>query len=168
MKTRFFEGCGTIEDVKKRYYELVKRYHPDKPENGDKEQEILKAVNNEYEIVFEMLKNTHRNANGETYTKETGETPQQFKDIINKVIRLESLFVEVCGSWVWLTGNTRQYKDYLKEIGFKWSPKKSAWHWHTGEYKKWSKQEFSLDEIRAKYGSNKVKCEPNQQLTNNI
>lgn len=150
---KYFEGCKTLEDIKRRYYELVRTYHPDKPENGEQEQEVLKAVNAEYEIAFKMFKDIHRTAEGETYTKDTEETPEIFRDIIIKVIRLEDVVVEVCGSWVWLTGNTRQYKDYLKESGFKWAKKKTAWYWHTGEYRKWSKQEYSMDDIRAKYGS---------------
>ncbi len=161
---KFFDGCKTLGDVKSRYYELVKHYHPDKPENGTAEQDILKTVNHEYEIAFKIFKNTHQDSKGNTYTKETDEIPDQFKEIINKVIRLENVFVEVCGSWIWLTGNTKPYKDYLKENGFKWSSKKFAWHWHTGEFKKWSKSECSLDEIRVKYGSHSYKSEKNDRL----
>lgn len=166
MKVNYFEGCSTIEDVKHRYYELVRRYHPDKPENGEAEQEILKVVNSEYEMAFKRFKNIHRSAEGETYTKEADETPQQFKDIINKIIRMDGINIEVCGSWIWITGNTRPYKDYLKEQGFRWSPKKEAWHWHTGDYKKWSKQELSLNEIRAKYGSHTVEQEKAKHIAN--
>ena len=61
--------------------------------------------------------------------------------------------VEVCGSWIWATGNTKAYKSALKELGFKWASRKSAWYFHVGPYRKRSKSELSLDEIRRRFGS---------------
>lgn len=153
---KYFAECKTAEELKKQYYQYVRQYHPDRPENGDAEQEILKAVNNEYEIAFNLLKNTHSNADGATYTKETSETPEQFKDIINKIVRMDGIIIEICGSWVWVSGNTRQNKDYFKEAGFRWSKNKTAWYWHSEPYRKYSKKAFSLDDIRGMFGSDKV------------
>lgn len=45
----------------------------------------------------------------------------------------------------------------LKSIGFRYAPKKKCWCWHYGEYRRHYKKEVSLDDIRAKYGSEKVR-----------
>jgi hypothetical protein len=67
---------------------------------------------------------------------------------------MEGVEAELCGSWIWCRGNTYEYKDQLKAMGFKWSKSKSSWHWHheeTGSH--WYRGKASMDQIRAKYGS---------------
>ena len=39
----------------------------------------MKILNAEYETLFERVKNIHVNKDGETYEKETNETPQEFQ-----------------------------------------------------------------------------------------
>lgn len=112
---QYFKGYETLEDLKKQYKELVFRFYPDK--GGD--TATMQEINSAYDMLFEKLKNKHKTASGDFYEKETEETPDEYKDIILKVIRLHDVEVEICGSWVWVTGATRQYKDYLKESGFR-------------------------------------------------
>lgn len=61
--------------------------------------------------------------------------------------------IEVIGDWIWLSGNTKQYKDEIKELKFKWSPNKLAWYYHEGQFRKKSKNNYSLDELREQFGS---------------
>ncbi|MBS0350771.1 MAG: hypothetical protein JSR33_06240, partial [Proteobacteria bacterium] len=35
-----------------------------------------------------------------------------------------SLEIEICGAWIWLSGDTRPHKELLKQNGFRWAPKK--------------------------------------------
>ncbi len=65
--------------------------------------------------------------------------------------------IEIIGSWLWLTGETKQYKEYLKENGFRFSASKVAWYWHHGEYYKKNGKRFGLDEIRQMWGTRDVK-----------
>ena len=62
-------------------------------------------------------------------------------------------------------GGNKTYKDYLKELGFSFSGKKIAWYWKPGDkkYRKKSKKELNLDEIRNLYGSNRVNREEQEQ-----
>lgn len=152
---QYFKQCCTSEELKKEYKRLVFLFHPDR--GGD--TETMQAINAEYERFFELLKNKHRNAEGEMYEKDTDETPEEFRDILMKIIKLHGVDAEICGSWVWLTGNTLEYKEYLKQCGFRWSGGKKAWYWHSGEYRKKSKKTLSLNDIREMYGSEKVKRE---------
>ncbi len=48
----FFQGCKTLEDLKKRYNNLTKTFHPDL-ESGD--EETMKLVNAEYEKLKKEL-----------------------------------------------------------------------------------------------------------------
>ena len=111
------------------------------------------------QTVLRKLKNTHKNKEGDTYTKETTETPEQFKDIINKLfnLKMDGVAIEVVGTFIWLTGNTKPYKDDIKALEFRYSPKKYAWYKAPSDYKKRSRKNYDMDTIRGMYGSQKVK-----------
>lgn len=147
---KFFEGVETLEELKKVYRKLVIKYHPDNV-NGD--EELIKAINNEYDKLFQMLKDRYNQEN----KHKTEEMASDFKDIINKIVMCEGLIIEIIGNWVWVTGNTKDHKDILKEAGFFWASKKKAWYWRADKYKSSSKGSKSLEEIREKYGSDTVK-----------
>lgn len=152
----------TVEQLKAEYKKLAMKHHPDRGGNTSDMQEI----NNEYDILFAKLKNIHATAEGKTYkaNKETTETPEEFKNIINSLINLKGINIELCGSWLWLTGNTREHKEKLKGLHFKWSKSKCAWYYHSNDYRKSSRKTYSLEEIRDLYGSETIKAEPQLKL----
>ncbi|WMB28871.1 molecular chaperone DnaJ (plasmid) [Streptococcus didelphis] len=130
----YIKNVKTLEELKKAYKKLALKLHPD---CGGSDEEMAQ-LNNEYDDLFEKLKNTHKNKEGETYTKETNETVEQFKDIINYLfsLKMENVSVEIVGSFIWLTGNTKPYKDEIKKLEFRYSPKKYAWYKAPKDYKK--------------------------------
>ena len=146
---KYFTNCHTAEDVKKQYRENARKYHPDL--GGDPED--FKAMLTEYEQLWERYKNIHVNSQGETYEKATTETPEEFANIIDILVRLTDVYVEICGSWIWVSGNTKEHVATLKELSFRWSRKKQAWYFHSQPYRKRSRRELSLDEIRDMFGS---------------
>lgn len=156
---KWFTNPQTLEELKKEYKKLVFKHHPDK---GGKTSD-MQEINAEYDSLFAKLKNVHKNASGETYTakQETTETPEQFREIIEKLIHLEGIEIEICGAWLWITGNTFHNRDTLKSLRFRYSKGKNAWYWHEEGYRKHSSKTFSLDEIRDLWGSEKVN--PTQQ-----
>lgn len=119
---KYFTNCKTAEELKKEYRRLAKELHPDL--GGRKED--FQEMQNEFEKMWERLKNIHTNSKGETYTKETAETPQEFIHIINVLTKFADLEVEICGSWIWVSGNTKTHKDILKQLKFRWANKKQA------------------------------------------
>ena len=155
-KMKYFTNCTTAEELKAKYHELLKQYHPD---NGG-DPEICKQINNEFSEMFARLKNIHRNHEGQTYQKETSETAEQFMDMINRVIHFTGCRIEIIGSWIWISGNTYQYKDQLKALHFGFSKQKTAWYYHEGEYRKHSKKHHSMDDIRSMWGSRDIDPEP--------
>lgn len=154
---RYFDNIHTLEDLKKAYRNYAKMYHPDL---GGSE-EVMAAINAEYDVVFEKVKNNHKTAEGKTYTKETTETPEMFRDIINAIINF-NCDIEIIGTWVWCF-NSYEYKDQLKALGFKYAPKRKAWCWHSDEFKS-RKSNMTTDEMRAKYGSQSIRNKEDQQL----
>lgn len=151
---KWFKNPATIEELKKQYRNLAMKHHPD---IGGSESD-MKEINAEYDNLFERLKNIHQTAEGKTYTakESTTESPEEFREIVEKLICLDGITIELCGSWLWVTGNTIKHKETLKELKFRWSKSKLAWYYHREEYSKFSKKKFSLDEIRSLYGSETI------------
>ncbi len=167
MKKRYFEGIKTLEDLKKAYKKLVLELHPDTSKK-DTTKEFIE-MKKQYEKKFEEVKNTFINSKGEYYERENDETPEQFTEIIDKIINLKDVKIEIIGTWIWLTGNTKEYKDYLKELKFSYSGDKQAWYFHTTPYKKRSKNLKSMDELRILFDTTEIKRnKENKQLALSI
>lgn len=146
---RYFSGCTTLEELKTVYHKLVMQHHPDR--GGD--LETMQEIYAEYDRVHPALKNCHRNAKGEAYTKETNEAPEEFKDLMEKLIRMNGLIIEIIGCFVWLSGNTKEHKDAIKALGFRWSSNKMMWYKSPDGYKRHGKKSYDINHIRAMYGS---------------
>lgn len=151
---KFIKNVETLEELKKVYKKLALKFHPD---CGGTDEEMAQ-LNNEYDDLFKQLKNTHKNKDGVIYTKETTETPNQFKEIINHLfaLKMDGVEIEIVGSFIWLTGNTKAYKEQLKELSFKYSPKKQAWYKAPSDYKKRNRKNYDMNTIRGMYGSTKI------------
>lgn len=160
---KWFKNPQTIEELKKQYKSLALKHHPD---IGGCDAE-MKEINAEYDVLFNRLKNVHQTAEGATYTsrEETNETPDEFKDIINRLVKFEGIHIEICGSWIWITGRTIEYREELKQMRFRWSKSKTAWYYHHDEYRKTTKRTYTLDEIRDLYGSETIKTAPQLKLS---
>lgn len=152
----YFDGCKTLDDLKKRYRQLAKQYHPDLGGDG----EIMKVINSQYERLFDAFQKSGSHTAGtaaEQGKEATKETAREFIDIISKLLTIPEIDIEICGSWIWISGNTYPQKSKLKDAGCKWSSKKTMWYWHSGAYRKVSKRSVSMQEIREIYGSKTVK-----------
>jgi hypothetical protein len=68
-------------------------------------------------------------------------------------MKMDGVIIEIIGCFIWLTGNTKTYKNRLKELKFQWHSKKTAWYLKPEDYKKRSRKDYALDEIRAMYGT---------------
>lgn len=144
----FFDAIHTLDDLKAAYRKLAMQHHPDM--GGD--TETMQRINAEYTKMHDILKDAH-NAAADDYHKTT-ETAAEFIDIISALVRLSGLRIELCGSWLWIGGDTRTHKDKLKALGCRWSKQKALWYWHHAEEgRRWYRGRSSMAEIRTKYGS---------------
>lgn len=150
--SKYFSNCATNEELKKAFKEWCKKLHPDN--GGDVEE--FKQMKAEFEQMFDKVGNVFRNKQGETYTKANyHETAKEYMDIIEKIINYKGCIIELIGTWLWVSGNTRDYKDALKSLGFKYQAKKTAWYMTKDEmtYKKKHKSNYTMNDIRAMWGS---------------
>ena len=90
-KMTYIKNVKTLEELKKTYKKLSLKLHPD---CGGSDKEMAK-LNNEYDELFSKLKNYHKNKEGEIYKKETSETPEEFKEIIDKLFALKMIDIEI-------------------------------------------------------------------------
>lgn len=147
----YFNNCKTIEDVKKEFYALAKVNHPDRGGN----EETMKEINNAYDFaIAKILK-------GGSFTSEEinfeSELSGIYKEKVQALAALEGIVVELVGKWLWITGNTFPVKDAIKQAGFFWAKKKAAWFWRPEDAKCSARGKMSLEEIKTKYGTTKIK-----------
>lgn len=147
---KYFNNCSTLNEVKSLYRTLAKQHHPDKGGNLATMQEI----NNEYAFAIRKI------ASGADLSSEERESEilnaEAYKNAINAIINLEGINIEICGGWIWVTGNTYQHKTVFKENGFYFASKKVAWYFRSAEYKTNNRKKLDLDQIRTKYGSQTI------------
>lgn len=174
MKT-YFKDVQTLEELRKQYRDLLKKYHPDN-ENGS--EEITKAINTEYERLFKILKNKHDSRQQNTRSSNaTGNNDSSYnnmkydfaederlREMLQKIIYFSDITIEIIGNWIWISGNTYQYRKEFKELGFKFAGQKKCWYWHSESYRKKSHKRLSMDDIRNYYGSTEVEPDRRQRL----
>ncbi|MBQ9269681.1 MAG: J domain-containing protein [Oscillospiraceae bacterium] len=159
MKTKYFTGCNTLDELKAAYRKACKANHPDLHPDDPGAEARMKEINDEYESLFNILKarnNAAASAN-EAGAKWTTETPREFVTVLSKLIALEGLNIELCGSWLWFGGNTYEHRAALKSAGCRWSHSKKMWYWRHEEDAEWrSRGSATISEIREKYGSERI------------
>jgi hypothetical protein len=141
----FTSTFAALDEVqaKKTFLQLAHKYHPDRGGNT---------------LIMQYLNCTYKDYLKGIRTGESKESQDQIDaDLIEKVnliIKYSDLEIEILGSWIWVTGNTKDHKENLKSYGFLFSPKKVAWYYRKeDERKSRSKGGFTLEEIRERHGS---------------
>lgn len=138
--------------LKQAYLKACFKYHPDR-NSPTASLEIMKAVN----LAYTFLK-TLPDVDETEATESTGiDFGEVMNTALNAVIDFEGVLIEICGNWIWLTGNTKPYKDRIKAAGYYWASKKNSWYFRPAEWKSSSRGRYDMDTIREKFGSDSVK-----------
>ena len=155
----WFSNCQTLEELKKLYKQLVFKNHPDRGGN----EALMKQINAEYDKIFLNLQKSSTNKAEQT------EHPDEYREIINELLKLNDIEIEICGAWLWISGETRKYKEILKELKCRWSSKKFVWYWRPAESACYGGNGSgkSMDEIRGKYGSTIIHSKSPKKLPGN-
>jgi len=143
LKILGLSGQISQNDIKSAYKKACAKFHPDRNPAG---LEIMKMVN----VAYDVLKDYDGKASVSSNAAKYGD---EMADALNQISGL-GLNIEICGSWVWVRGNTKAHKETLKQAGFKWAPKKACWYFRPSDVKRSrSLGNYSMSAIREKYGS---------------
>jgi len=153
----YFQNCKTIEELKAAYHALAIKHHPDHGGN----LYIMQEINTEYEETFERMKNAgetnFHHEDGSSWNPYANETAAEFIRIIDQLIRMRGITAELCGCWIWISGDTKDHKDALKAAGCSWAPKKGMWYWRPSYERGKRRGNTPMDRIRETYGSRMIK-----------
>ena len=153
---KYFKDCNTIQEVKTKYRQLAKELHPDK--NGS--TELMQNLNTEYAFVITKL------AKGESIIEEEVNRiiteSEEYKNALTAIIHCTGITIEVVGSWIWVSGETKAVKEILKANRFVWAKKKenlSLWFFRSEEFscKNRLAKHTEFNAIKSKYGSYEIK-----------
>lgn len=153
IKMKWFKNIKTKQELRKRYRELCKQYHPDV--NSDTDGTEMKEINSEYDELIKFLpseKTTEPPADN-THESTADNAPDIYRVIIEKIISIPDIQIEIIGTWLWVSGKTYEYRDIFKGFGMRYSKAKKAWYYNGGNSEYHRGYHKNLDEIRNKYGS---------------
>jgi hypothetical protein len=171
MTNIYFLDCSSIEEIKRKFKQLALKHHPDL--GGD--PEIMKEVNRQYQ---EALKK----GDGQSYTGDDQkehiykyhdeleeELAQKMMDLI--ALKMADVEIYLIGLWLWIIGDSKEYKDKLKALGCWWHPKRECWYFKPQQIKS-KRSKGSLEDLAKKYGIENVhhfkKYEDRKPLKNNL
>lgn len=142
-------GTVTPQDIKKAYRAAAHKYLPDHNPAG---ADMMKLINNAFEVLkgFEGII--------PDYEAQATEYPEALNAALNAIFELVGLDIEICGAWVWVSGETKKHKEAQRSIKrgrLKYASKKKRWYFRPDDWTSRSRGNLSMDEIRSKYGSNK-------------
>lgn len=136
-------GEYNLTQIKEIYRALAAIHHPDK--GGDTNK--MQLINSAYDDLKEHFKTS------ETLSiNDTLDTPFDFA-VFDKLKGMVGLVIEICGYWIWLSGNTIQHKESLKELGFKYSKTKKMWYWGPSLKNSKVRGSKTIKKIRKLFGS---------------
>ncbi|MEM2161113.1 MAG: J domain-containing protein [Candidatus Nitrosotenuis sp.] len=134
-------GHTTSEAIKAAYRKAAQQYHPDRNSAG---LEMMKLINAAYDIIKDFNGNVDQEGNNKDYGN-------HLNAALNAIIGL-GLNIEICGAWIWVSGNTKSHKETLKSAGYRWAPKKALWYFRPDDYKCRKHKAWRMEDIYSKYG----------------
>ena len=145
------KGTVSKEELAKAYKRMAIKYHPDKNPSG---VEMMKIINNAYEF----LKGLNQEEFKHTDEKNAYNYSEDLEEVISEILKMQGVEIEICGNWIWLSGNTKEHKEKIKSLGCFWASQKKKWYYRPAEHKSFKRSKsWDMETIREKYGSSFVK-----------
>jgi hypothetical protein len=150
------KAARTLASLKSIYHAAAIEYHPDLHPGLD--HMIMGRINNVYDSMTKTLARTNdwNEPATETQYAKAVKVAEEYKAIIIQLLKMEGLIIEICGSWLWVSGETQRHKAALAKIGLKWSSNKSMWYWRPPEYKSYNRKQWDIARIRSTFGARNI------------
>lgn len=113
----------TLEDLKRVYADEYSEVRYD--------VDLLKDLDLAWEDNFDSVRCLHRTKGGKVYSTESAqnhETVGFFPELIESISNMADVELEIEGTWMWVSGNTKPHREELKKFGLRWAPKKKMWY----------------------------------------
>jgi len=153
----FFKGMKTTQEIKDEYRRLAKIHHPDI--GGD--LRTMQQINAEYAVAMANALRAEKPGQTDAQYESAESIAESIRAAIERIIALNGIEIEICGLWVWVSGNTYAVKGALKEAEYRWSPKKEKWYF--AGVASSGRGNWSMEDIRDRYGSETIKRERSGQ-----
>lgn len=107
---------------------MALKYHPDRNPLGN---ELMKAVNTAFDFLMTNIDkiNQFQSSN----ENDRYNYSEELENILKTLSGMSGVIFEVIGNWVWISGETREHKNTLKELGCRWAAKKKQWFYRQKE-----------------------------------
>ena len=152
-----------LDALKVAYRAKAKQWHPDmNPGNEAEATEVMKTVNAAYDLLQDCISDWFNFPNAEYDSSPS--LDEQLFELLKKIRHLPRLNFEVCGSWLWVTGETKEAKDTLAEHGLKFAPQKKSWYWRPAGYRRKGGKPWDMNAIRSRYGSQDIQGEEREAV----
>ena len=139
-----------IDDLRKQYFKLAQKYHPDK--GGTTSQ--MQQLNAEHKKLLDKLLKGSKLS--EEDQKNEIHIDEAMKIIIDNIITIQNINIEVVGKWLWvssdLLGFTTPTYNALKQAGLKYIKKQGKPYMIYAGVQSTSRGKMSKSDIDAKYG----------------
>jgi len=147
-----FAGCGTPQEIKSLFRTLAFQNHPDRGGSN----EAMKAINAAYHKALKGLHGfTSKGTDGKNHTYYYHRKAEQA--VMDKVqellgLNLTECSIEIIGTWVWVSGETKQHQAKLNSAKCRWHGKRGRWYWHTPSAYRRKYSHASMETLRRSYG----------------
>jgi len=140
----------SLADAKKGYRAQSLKFHPDVNPSG---LQVMKMIN----AAWDYLKTQAGPFNVATEEPDNANYADDVSEALNKIINCVGIDIEICGTWVWVSGDTKTNKDSLKAAKFRYSGSKKMWYYAPkASPKRFRGKQFTIGEIREAHGSKRV------------
>lgn len=136
-------GDVTPDLAKEAYRRAAMKFHPDRNPSG---LHMMQAINAAYALL--------KNFTGEV--NPANDYGDMLNAALNAIQTCPNIIIEVCGNWVWVSGETKAIKDILMASGYRYSGQKKMWYFRPDEWKSSNRKKNSIEKIREVYGSQQV------------
>lgn len=171
MEKKYFGNCKTAEEAKATFVQKMKEL---RGSNSFSATETFEELKKEFSATWMQVGNWHQNhKTGVLFKDDNVLNEDDAISFMNEIdTRLIALFemsgitIEILGRWIYVSGNTKPYKDRLGKggkgvagLGFKWNNQKGVWVYNPDPQKRVYHKYDSMDEIRRDFDGSVFKTD---------